>query len=148
MFIAPRVALIIGVAGIIGIAAVPSGAGEPQSAPQQQATAYHGQPLFKTYCVTCHGPSGQGDGPFAKSLRRRPPDLTQLAKVNEGTFPADRVAKAIDGRDAKSHGSSEMPVWGDAFSRTTHDNDADAVRRKIESLVKFIETLQERPAVP
>jgi len=53
---------------------------------------------FKVFCGACHGAGGKGDGPAAKSFRKRPPDLTQLAKRNDGTFPADRVFKIIDGR--------------------------------------------------
>jgi len=114
----------------------------------RQQTAFDGSSMFKTYCATCHGVSAKGDGPFAAAMRRKPPDLTQLTKLNEGKFPAERVTKAIDGRDNKAapHGPSDMPVWGDAFSRTTQDNDPDSVKQKIEALVMFVESIQERPA--
>lgn len=117
----------------------------PPSVPQR--SAYSGQPMFKTYCATCHGSFGKGDGPFAKSLRKPPPDLTMLTKLNQGTFPSERVTKAIDGRgDGKPHGPADMPVWGDAFSRTTHDSDPESVRLKIEALVEFIKSIQEKPS--
>jgi len=32
--------------------------------------------------VSCHGAAGKGDGVIAGSLKRRPADLTQLAKKN------------------------------------------------------------------
>ena len=147
MFIAQRSALVVGVIVLMGAAFAQRGVGAVQN-PRLQSTAFDGQALFKTYCATCHGASGKGDGPFTPSLRKRPPDLTQLTKLNQATFPAERVTKAIDGRDAaRPHGPVDMPVWGDAFTRTTHDNDPESVRRKIEALVKFVESLQERPSI-
>ena len=101
--------------------------------------------VYKTYCAVCHGADGKGDGPLAGSLRIRPPDLTLLAKKDGGDYPKGKIHRIVDGRNpVKGHGGPDMPVWGDAFSRTTYDNDADAVRRKIESLVKYIEMLQEK----
>src|SRR6476620_2188049 len=47
---------------------------------------------------TAEVPDGKGDGTLSKSLRKKPADLTQLAKKNNGQFPADTVAKFIDGR--------------------------------------------------
>lgn len=149
MITAHRVALIFGALLAVAVAGALVSAqtgGTPAAAVPAQHTAFGGQPLYKTYCVTCHGASGKGDGPFAASMRKQPPDLTQLLKLNAGVYPEDRVRKAIDGRDAAPHGPSDMPVWGDAFSRTTQDNDPESVRQKIEALVKFIGTLQERPA--
>ena len=122
-------------------------AGAPVQPSVPQRSGYSGQPMFRTYCATCHGSFGKGDGPFAKSLRKPPPDLTQLTKRNQGTFPTDRVTKAIDGRDdGKPHGPADMPVWGDAFSRTTHDGDPESVRFKIEALADFIKSIQEKPS--
>jgi mono/diheme cytochrome c family protein len=120
----------------------------PRAAGQQPpaSTGIAGKSLFSTYCASCHGSGAKGDGPFAKSLRKRPPDLTGLALANGGTFPAERVAKMIDGRDAgAAHGNSDMPVWGDAFSRTKEDSDPESVQRRIQSLVRFLETIQQRP---
>jgi hypothetical protein len=46
-------------------------------------------------------------------MKKKPANLTILAKRNNGVFAADAVYKRIDGRDTKtSHGSSEMPIWG------------------------------------
>jgi mono/diheme cytochrome c family protein len=147
MAIAHRPALVTAAIIVMGLASAHT-VGYAGGQSGSQRTHYVGEPLFTTYCATCHGTSAKGDGPFAASLRKRPPDLTQLAKLNDGKFPAERVTKAIDGRDAdKPHGPSDMPVWGDAFSRTTHDSDPESVRQKIEAIVKYLESLQERPTV-
>jgi mono/diheme cytochrome c family protein len=69
-------------------------------------------------CASCHGETGKGDGPAAKSLPKPPGDLTKLAKNNNGVFPISRVYDVIDGRmQVIMHGTREMPVWGDVFRR-------------------------------
>lgn len=45
------------------------------------------------------------------------PDLTALAKNNNGVFPFDRVYQIIDGRrEVLAHGPRDMPVWGRNFN--------------------------------
>lgn len=100
--------------------------------------------LFVTYCASCHGRSGRGDGPVAANLRVAPANLTQLAKKNGGMFPSEKTRRVIDGRDVTAHGTSDMPVWGDAF-RKREGLSEDAVRTRIEALVRYLDSLQERP---
>jgi mono/diheme cytochrome c family protein len=38
--------------------------------------AENGGKLFRQYCVDCHGAKGDGKGPMAASLKRKPADLT------------------------------------------------------------------------
>jgi hypothetical protein len=62
--------------------------------------------------------TAKGDGPVGETLRTRPPDLTLLAKKNEGVFPAEVLYQIIDGRKTlRAHGNYEMPVWGGSISR-------------------------------
>jgi len=98
---------------------------------------------FDLYCASCHGRSGQGDGPTASSLRAVPADLTLLARRNGGTFPRERVMATIDGSSGSAiHGSPDMPVWGPTF-RTLDPDGREAVR--LRNLVAFVESIQ-RPA--
>ena len=117
----------------------------PVSASQQAGTNKSvpaGSGLFSTYCVVCHGADGKGTGPLADSLKRRPADLTLLAKNNNGTFPRDMVARIVDGRDpVKGHGGGDMPVWGDAFERSA-DAGPQAVKERIEALVEYLSGMQ------
>jgi hypothetical protein len=63
----------------------------------------------------------KGDGPISGELKKRPPDLTILAKKNGGVFPLDSVYRIIDGREEiASHGNREMPVWGYRFVPPKH----------------------------
>jgi len=102
-----------------------------------------GRGLYLVYCASCHGPEGRGNGPAADELWRRPTDLTQLAKNNGGVFDDTRIYRAVDGQPVKSHGSLDMPVWGDVFKRRLGLDD-DTVRERIEALVRYVRFLQER----
>jgi len=129
------------------IAVLPAAAQEPAAQPQtEMRQRVTGGEVFRTYCATCHGPSGRGDGPLASSMRRKPADLTEIAKRNGGEYPSEIVYHTIDGKTPiRGHGGPDMPVWGDAFARSRDGGDAVAVKERIDSLVNFIRTLQVKP---
>jgi mono/diheme cytochrome c family protein len=133
-------------AALAALAAAPVSAQTPAAQPPTEARV-GGSSVFRTYCASCHGATGRGDGQVAQFLKRKPADLTRIAERNKGTYPAERVFQMIDGRQVvKAHGDSQMPVWGDAFSKSTTDSDAAAVKAKIDALVEHIESIQARPA--
>jgi mono/diheme cytochrome c family protein len=105
-----------------------------------------GAQAFRTYCASCHGASGRGNGPVAAQLRTRPPDLTKFTTRNGGVFPLERVTRLVDGGGLPAHGSLEMPVWGDAFRAGPDGLSADEVRARIDAIVRFLQGIQERPA--
>ena len=112
-----------------------------------QGTAPMGAYLFRTYCASCHGTSARGDGPLASSMTRKPANLTEIAKRNGGLFPTEMVFKTIDGRQpVRGHGGADMPVWGDAFSRSREAGDVVRVKAVIDSLVSYLESIQLKPA--
>jgi len=74
--------------------------------------AARGQDLFQYFCSGCHGEDGSGGGPMASVLLVQPTNLTKLSKNNGGTFPIERAARRIDGRDALVSHGSDMPVFG------------------------------------
>lgn len=78
---------------------------------------------------------------MASALRKRPADLTLLARRAGGSFPGDRVNGYITGsaRAMPSHGTGDMPVWGPIF--LAFENDL-RVRARINNLVAYIESLQ------
>ena len=71
-----------------------------------------GDGLFNDYCTSCHGTSGQGDGPAAKDLDRTVPDLTLISERNAGSFPTSRVMTVIDGYTRAREGKVTMPEFG------------------------------------
>jgi mono/diheme cytochrome c family protein len=108
-------------------------------------TESSGPALYKGYCSSCHGPSAKGDGPIAHALRFQPADLTQIAKREQGRFDPAKVHRMIDGRNpVKGHGGADMPLWGDAFKRSGSGFSEDAVSRRIDILVEYLESLQEK----
>lgn len=102
-----------------------------------------GRGLFLLYCASCHGPEGRGNGPAGDEFRHRPADLTQFANRNGGVFNDALIHRVVDGRAVKSHGTMEMPVWGDAFKRRL-GLDEDAITQRIEAIVRYIGAIQER----
>lgn len=105
-----------------------------------------GGEVYRTYCATCHGTTGRGDGPLASAMRRPPADLTEIARRNGGEYPSEAVFRTIDGRTPiRGHGGPDMPVWGDAFARSRDGGDAATVKERIDSLVDFIRMLQVKP---
>lgn len=103
-----------------------------------------GRDLFLTHCATCHGEDARGDGPAAASLRVAPGDLTQFARRNGGLFPSAKIYRVIEGRDVGAHGSVEMPVWGRVFRVTPSESTDAEVRARIEAIVRYLESIQER----
>jgi mono/diheme cytochrome c family protein len=103
-----------------------------------------GAQLFRTYCATCHGTSGRGNGPIAEHLRRTPPDLTKYTARNGGVFPSERLRQIIDGRGVAAHGDREMPVWGDAFRSARDGLSPAAVKTRIDAIVRYLGAIQER----
>ena len=103
-----------------------------------------GEVIYMRYCAACHGRTMKGDGPVASGLNRKPIDLTQLAKKNNGTFPFDKVAAMIDGRQStRMHGTPDMPVWGEIFAMTK-GTDAPSAESAVKRITNFVWTLQAK----
>lgn len=105
---------------------------------------YSGEEIFATFCASCHGVEGRGDGPVAATLRVPVANLTQITE-RYGEFPAARIAESIDGRGVviTAHGPRSMPVWGYEF---WVEEGADivaqsAVRDAIAKLVDHVRAL-------
>jgi mono/diheme cytochrome c family protein len=136
-----RMTWFVGSASAVLILAAGAAAG--QQTAETFSSGISGSAVYKTYCAVCHGVNAKGDGPLAANLRHAPPDLTSLAKRNEGKFDDSRVHRMIDGRDPiKGHGGPDMPIWGDAFKRSSEKYDEKAVKQRIEALVGHLKSVQ------
>ena len=69
--------------------------------PRDQTSIERGKNLFKTYCISCHGPGGRGDGPAAAGLNPKPPNLVKMAGHHADGDIAWKIAK----------GRGPMPGW-------------------------------------
>ena len=101
-------------------------------------------------CAICHGDDGKGDGPLSNRLDKKPPDLTQIQKNNDGIFPFIHLHKVIDGRESiDPHGSRTMPIWGDRLSgeswfEVSTKHAETLARGKIFEMLLYLESIQEK----
>jgi mono/diheme cytochrome c family protein len=71
-----------------------------------------GKQTFNIYCASCHGQSGQGDGPAAASLDPKPQDLAGHEMEMGDDYLYWRIAEGGMMEPFKS----AMPAWKDALS--------------------------------
>ena len=120
-----------------------------------------GKSEFQSSCASCHGADGKGNGPLREQLKVPPPDLTILARNNNGEFPAAALYQAIDGSKAvPAHGNREMPIWGERFNpiiSLPHSVDPSywklagpeqspevVVRKRISAVVDYLGRIQQK----
>jgi mono/diheme cytochrome c family protein len=120
-----------------------------------------GKSEFQSSCASCHGADGRGNGPLREQLRVPPPDLTILARNNNGEFPAAALYQTIDGSKAvPAHGNREMPIWGERFNpiiSLPHSVDPSywklagpeqspevVVRKRISAVVDYLGRIQQK----
>lgn len=129
---------------LVTISAVAQTAAKPkiQNVPAKYTSAASGQEMFESYCASCHGLKGKGDGPAAPAMKAGVPNITMLSKNHGGTYPAMKVTQVIIG-DAKlaAHGSKEMPVWGPVFSRMSQQSTGE-IQQRLHNLTAYVESLQ------
>lgn len=111
----------------------------PQAAGEESDIS--GAEEFVRYCSVCHGLDGTGKGPLAPALKKPPADLTQISKRNNGHFPFSKIARTIrDGGEIASHGSSDMPAWGEVFRDHV---DPIMARALIFEMTLYLEEIQK-----
>ena len=72
-----------------------------------------GKKLYLSYCSSCHGDKGKGDGPASRSLPVKPADHTDGAIMNQLT---DKFLLEIISKGGSAVGKSPMmPAWGGQF---------------------------------
>lgn len=124
------------------------GAATPGWAEDQGAAMTQGRADYLTYCASCHGAEGQGDGPVSGSLKNRPPNLTYLQQQEaEGKFPYQRVMNIIQGnpdyaQNYRTHGPADMPVWGKVLTEASDDRESVA-KARVRNLVEYIKSIQK-----
>ena len=121
-----------------------------QKAPTPAKPVDFGKMEFEAKCASCHGPMGKGDGPAKPFLTRSPPDLSILAKANNGILPVAKMYDVITGgKDLPVHGSRDMPVWGTSYRIQAGEHYVDVpydpeayVRARVLALIEYINRLQ------
>ena len=116
-------------------------------APQARQPAV-GRALYQTYCQTCHGDSGKGNGPTAATLSKHPADLTRIAARNGGVFSLAKVMSTIDGYTRKNDHGSIMPEMGLVLSDgptvmvDTGDGAQTPAPQPLVALAEYLRSLQ------
>jgi cytochrome c oxidase cbb3-type subunit 3 len=69
-----------------------------------------GREIYLDRCLSCHGPTGRGDGPLAKGLTGPPPRNLALDPWKHGDRPEQVLSVLADGvKDA------QMPGWSGTY---------------------------------
>lgn len=102
------------------------------STPSRAQDQAEGRKLYASYCTSCHGDKGKGDGAAAKSLPAKPADHTNGAFMNQlsDQFLVDVIAKGGGGVGK----STFMPAWSGALNE-----------KQMRDLVAFIRSLAVPP---
>ncbi len=117
---------------------------EIKHVPIKETSAASGKQMYDTYCATCHGKDGKGNGPAAEALKTPPTDLTTLAQKNNGKYPSNHVSATIQGDQAiPAHGSKDMPIWGNLFWHMSQGHSSE-VQLRVANLNKYIESMQAK----
>ncbi len=96
----------------------------------QDADAAKGKQVYETFCVTCHGPLGDGQGPVGKTLNPPPRDFTKGDFKYGGTD--QDIFDVISNGAASKGGSPLMAPWGAVIPESDR-----------WGLVKYIHSLQK-----
>jgi mono/diheme cytochrome c family protein len=128
----------IGAILLLMTAGVASGQAPAQGGkPPAAVTTPSGKELYRTHCLSCHGPDGKGDGEAGRKMAMNPGDLTQLAAKNRGEFPTYRLRRMLGGAETvRGHGTKRMPVWGAGLDtgQTTGGDNNERIDRVVEHL--------------
>jgi len=92
----------------LGVTFVALAIAAPGLARAQSAT--EGQKVYTTYCSSCHGDKGRGDGAAGKALPVKPADHTDGKLMN--SFSDEFLINIISKGGAAVGKSSFMPAWG------------------------------------
>ena len=109
-------------------AAKPPAPAAPAPAAAKGGDAQQGATIYATYCASCHGPKGEGDGPLAASLDPKPAKHSDAAYMS--TLSDEQMFRVIKEGGAAAGLSPLMAPWGGTLS--------DA---QIRDVVAFVRTL-------
>lgn len=105
-----------------------------------------GASLYTEYCTVCHGETGQGDGALGAPLPVRPADLTGLAALNGGSYPARRVFDTLYGSPGPFHRGTlpgfDRVLAGEVREWAAPDGSVILAPKALIDLVGYVGSLQ------
>jgi len=107
-----------------------------------------GKTSYDTYCASCHGTEGRGDGPIAEALHPRPTNF-QDAQYWRGLGPGGdiNILRAIKKGGSATDHSTNMPAWEPVLT-DDQVNEIIAYLRRLAGAAAFEESAVEPPVVP
>ena len=87
---------------------------EPPIAPRRAPDPHAGARLYATYCASCHGARGAGDGPAAAALAPPPARHDDGAVMN--ALSNQHLFRVIEGGGPAVGKSPRMAPWGGTLS--------------------------------
>lgn len=103
-----------------------AGGQKPAASAASPQSVENGAALFKRHCVMCHGATGQGDGPAAKTLKGKLPSLADKATMAKLTD--EQIHETIT--NGKKTEVGNMPALGKRLKP-----------EEITDVVNFVRTL-------
>ncbi len=97
--------------------------------PSRAADSAKGQEIYTTYCATCHGPTGLGDGVAAAALDPKPRDLSSAAILE--TYTDEYLVNVITNGGAAVGKSPMMTAWAGIISPEDIDNVVAHIRQNL-----------------
>ena len=91
----------------------------------------NGKKLYLTYCFTCHGKEGKGDGYAASAQPVKPRDLTNNALLSTRTD--EQLFQAISEGSSHFRGPTVMPAWWQSLTEP-----------QLWDLVAYVRTLHQK----
>ena len=92
-----------------------------------------GKKLYLTYCSSCHGDDGKGDGPAARSLPVKPANHTDGTVMNKFS---DKFLLEIIAKGGGAVGKSAMmPGWGGQLKEN-----------QLRDIVAYVRSIAEPPS--
>jgi mono/diheme cytochrome c family protein len=97
---------------LVFAAALPSGLAQESHVGPLTGNASSGKPLYKRFCIGCHGPAGDGQGENAPWIDPKPRDFTaatfKCRSTPTGTLPTD---DDLDNAVTRGFVTTNMPSW-------------------------------------
>ena len=97
--------------------------------PSRAADSAKGKQVYDTYCATCHGPTGLGDGIAAAALDPKPRDLSSAAILE--TYTDEYLVNVITNGGAAVGKSPMMTAWSGIISPEDINNVVAHIRQNL-----------------